>query len=287
LDERAPEPWHSCCRLEEKEEFISFWSIPHLSLVGERFFSSMFLPLLEKLWSHLSSQEILPPPLHGHRRFNTVYKSPPLAPILNQINPVHNLPPYFRKIHSNVMLPSLPRSSEWSLPFKYSYKKLVRVPITPMRSTWPSHLILPYLIRSSLCILPHHLFSNTLNLCSSLCVTDQVSQFHKTTESVTALHLRLLYFVLNFIFFFHMGTESIFSPPFWKHRFWQIFMKSGMASWLKSRSSGLWCSAALRPPPPPKYWYPTTALHGVAIQKTWTWIFITVKTSILVMVPWH
>jgi hypothetical protein len=36
------------------------------------------------------------------------------------INPVHILPPYFPKIHSNIILPSIPRTSESSLPFKFS-----------------------------------------------------------------------------------------------------------------------------------------------------------------------
>jgi hypothetical protein len=32
-----------------------------------------------------------------------VYKSPPLVPILSQIYPVHTFPPYFLKIHSNII----------------------------------------------------------------------------------------------------------------------------------------------------------------------------------------
>jgi hypothetical protein len=32
---------------------------------------------------------------------------PPLVPILNQMHPVHILPPYFPKIHSNIISQSM------------------------------------------------------------------------------------------------------------------------------------------------------------------------------------
>ena len=39
-------------------------------------------------------------------------RSPPLVRILSQIIPVHALPPYFFKIHFNVIFPTTPRSSK-------------------------------------------------------------------------------------------------------------------------------------------------------------------------------
>jgi hypothetical protein len=48
-----------------------------------------------------------------------VHKSPPLAPVLSQMYPVHTFPSHFPKICSNVIFPSTPRYSEWTLSFKF------------------------------------------------------------------------------------------------------------------------------------------------------------------------
>jgi len=48
-----------------------------------------------------------------------VHKIPPPVRILSHIYPLYAVPPYFPKIHSNIIIPSTPRSSDWSLLFRF------------------------------------------------------------------------------------------------------------------------------------------------------------------------
>jgi len=69
--------------------------------------------------SHSASQKIpclLQKPKVHYRDNN----SPPLVPIPSQMHLVHTFTHYFPKIHSDVGLPSMPRSSEQSLPLRLS-----------------------------------------------------------------------------------------------------------------------------------------------------------------------
>jgi hypothetical protein len=65
--------------------------------------------------NHSASQGI-PRLLRNPKVHFRVRKSPPLISIMSQMNPVHNLPRYFPKIHSNIILPFTPMYSECSLP---------------------------------------------------------------------------------------------------------------------------------------------------------------------------
>jgi len=56
---------------------------------------------------------------------SSLHNSPPLDPILSQMNPVHTSPSCCPKNHSNIIHSSTTTSSEWSLPFRFSDQNLL------------------------------------------------------------------------------------------------------------------------------------------------------------------
>jgi hypothetical protein len=123
-------------------------------------------------------------------------------PVESNPHPPASLP----KIHSDPILPPTPWSSKWSLSFGLSHQNLVhfsllthacsmsRQPHSPwldlpsdiwewvqVRHCATSSILLSFHPSFVQIFFSHPLFSNTLSLCSSLSVRDQVSHPYKTT----------------------------------------------------------------------------------------------------------
>jgi len=147
-----------------------------------------------------------------------IHKCPPTVSLLSQLDSVHIPTSHFLKTHLNIILPSTPGSSKWSLSLRFLHQNPL---LSPIRATCCAHLVILELIprvmfgeqyRSlsfSLCnflhspvtssllgpnILLNTLFSNTLNLSSSLNVSDQVSHSYNTTGKIIVLYILIFKF---------------------------------------------------------------------------------------------
>jgi hypothetical protein len=74
-----------------------------------------------------------------------VHKSPPMLLILIHMQSVYTFPTFSPKIHSNIILPSMSRSSTWSLPVMLSDQNFVCMSHIPMRAIYPAHPILDFI----------------------------------------------------------------------------------------------------------------------------------------------
>jgi hypothetical protein len=138
-----------------------------------------------------------------------IYKSPPPAPILSQLDPLYTLPAKLPKIHSDCILPSTPWSSKRSLSFWLSLQNPVHIHVLshachmsrPPPFPWfdlPSNIWgwiqnmkllivqLPpfscYFSPSGQNIFLRTLFSNTLSLCSDTLIWIKIYQTHLRSD---------------------------------------------------------------------------------------------------------
>jgi len=87
-----------------------------------------------------SASEEIPHTLWNPQVHYHVHKSPSLVPVLSQMHPVHTLPTYFPKIQTNIVLPFMPQSSKWSLPFRFSTQNIVCI----SHLSHPCYMPLPF-----------------------------------------------------------------------------------------------------------------------------------------------
>jgi len=127
--------------------------------------------------AELASQQI-PHIVWSSKFIYRVHKIPPLVPILSQLHPLHPFLPDFPEINSNIIFPSMPRSSDWSLPFRFSGLNFVCISQLSLLSTCSTHVILLDLITLLICGEAYKLWSSLL--CSLMV---QTKYFQRKTEN--------------------------------------------------------------------------------------------------------
>jgi len=132
---------------------------------------------------------------------------------MNQRNPIYTVTTCFSKMYSGIVLSSTPRSSEWSFPLGFPARNFMHFSSfpcvlhpRPSHTSWFDHpndiwwsihvmklIIISFMqppATSSLLgpnILLSTLFSNTVSLCCSLSMRDQVSHPYRTTDNAVVL----------------------------------------------------------------------------------------------------
>jgi len=105
-------------------------------------YSMVQSPSWEADW-FAGSQEI-PRILWNPKVHYRTHKRPPPFPVLGQPNPVHIPTSHLLESYPNIIHPSTPRSPQWSLSVRFSHQEPIRPLSSPIRATFPAHLLEEY-----------------------------------------------------------------------------------------------------------------------------------------------
>ena len=128
---------------------VNIWKVKLLNIRNSRHIKYLLTYLLTP-WSRVLLEKITgsrvvkkSPTLYGTRRFVTAFTSARhLVLILSQLDPDYAPTSHFRKIHLNIILPSTPGSSKWSLSLRSPTKTVYKPLLSPIHSTCSVHIIL-------------------------------------------------------------------------------------------------------------------------------------------------